>query len=337
MKLGRVLLVLFLTAGCASSPSLNNQSAPSSSAVTISSSSRLGTLSRLDTAGPSPSTALSQAIAPSEPILNPVTTLSVPGSATTGPDVLATLVSALSPSELTQVALGSVPSKQLAVVQAVANDQWISFRSNANTDISQARAQWQAALVTAAMYRLHGATIKGGSLAEMAALDSSGPTTAMSFPISPLIIPTMYTNGNNEPSSLVVGQTSVNRSIEVAAKNVGLTISDIHYSSLLGTIVEVRAVTPDPTDLVRTYGRRMPLVTFDPGTLEGILVTIVDADGNEVMVYSYATGLRIGQAGVGAKYAALASSNPFGAPAAAPTSSASQPVAESSPTLTSTG
>lgn len=320
MKLGRVLLVLLVTGGCASSPTLSHQPTPSGSAMVTSSKPGVANSSGLHTVGPSTSRASSQAVAPSEAIPNPVTSLSVPGSATPAADVLATLVSALSPPELAHVALGSVPSKQSALVEATANDQWISFTSNANTDISQARARWQAALVTAAMYRLRGATIKGGELADMTAVDNAGRTDGINLPISSEIIPSMYTNGNNELSSLVVDQASVDRSIEVAAKNAGLTVSDIHYSSLLGTIVEVRAVAADPTSLVRTYGRRMPLVTFDPGTLEGIMVTIVDAAGNEVIVYSYATGLGIGQAGVGAKYDALASSNPFGTAAAPPTS-----------------
>lgn len=226
--------------------------------------------------------------------------------------VLATLVARLSPSELTRATLGPVPA-DLAKDSSPSHptDRWVYLTSTAKTAEAQTRAHWQASLVVADLWRLRGGAaadnpIRGGALTQPDGPD--GGSNNASFGISRLQPSLMFTDSAGKPSRLVMSRAVIEAGVRAATAAAHLRVTDFRYTTLVGTVLEVRAVTDDPFALLRSGGGALPDV--DTSQLEGVMETIVDSGGNLVRSYTQATGFQEGSIGYGEKYAAFAATLP---------------------------
>lgn len=213
--------------------------------------------------------------------------------------------------------LGSIGDIQSVSVQqaspgelqraGIPSGSWITLTSAASDYLDQARARWISSVIVSEVWKRENDAgtdvVAGGSLNTMRSSGDAGGD-GMTITFTPELKAINFRNAAGQPSGLTVSdQNAYQDQLSTAAQAVGLRVTSVKFTESAGSVVQVEEQADDPVGFLRENGQNNPGLTLDPGSVEGIFLTVADADGKVVITSCWSTGAQHGEGGPGPAYA----------------------------------
>jgi hypothetical protein len=225
-------------------------------------------------------------------------------------EVMRGIVAGMGPDSLIKrVELVPPPASQVTDGTPDVNDQSVYLRMTADysgVETDRIRAHWQSSLILASFWRrmrdLGTDVVWGGDL-QFAGPNGLEPTPGLSgYIFQSDAADYLYKNGNDQPSKLEIDRDEVERSAQRIAASQHARVTRLAFLGATGSAVDVELVADEPVRFIEAWLRGEADIVQDPGDLEGLLLTVRDRAGDDVLVRAYATGLRRTVSGIGEKY-----------------------------------